>query len=83
MMSEETQAAANLAAVATAAAHGERLAVLETHVTGIQKDVKEIRVDVKTLLAHQSSFQGGANLISRAAPWIAVLVSLTAILRTS
>lgn len=89
-MSEETQAAANLQAVATAAAQGERLAVVETEIKGIRVDISEVKTDIKAvrtdvsaLVASESRFQGGAGLISRVAPWIAVAISVAAVLRTS
>lgn len=82
-MSEQSQIAANLVAVQTAAAQGERLAVVETEIKAIRADVTEVKGDVKTLLASNSSFQGGAGLISRAAPWVALAVSIAVAIRGS
>lgn len=73
---DSAAAAANLAAVQTASLQGERLAIVETQVTDIKADVAEIKVDVKSLLASQAGFQGGASLMGRAAPWLSLLISL-------
>ena len=93
-MSEQDQsiAAATNAAVAaaTAASHGERLAVVETEIKGVRKevgfvraDVTEVRSDVKTLLASDNRFQGGTSLISKAAPWVALAVAIAAAVKGS
>lgn len=74
-MTEQEQNAANLIAVATAASHGERLAVVETHVSAIQLDVIEIKGDVKTLLGQQAGRDGVGAYLSRAIPWVALIVS--------
>ena len=82
-MSEQSQIAANLAAVQTAAAQGERLAVVETEVRAIRLDLTEVKLDVKTLLASDNRFQGGSSLISKAAPWVALVVSIAVAIRGS
>ncbi len=75
-MTEQDQQAANLVAVATAASQGERLAVVETKVTAIASDLAEVKTDVKSLLARAASGDGQVSLLSRAVPWVALLVSI-------
>lgn len=84
-MTEQSDAsAANLVAVATAGAQGERLAIVETQITDIKSDVGEIKVDVKTLLAGQAARDGVGAYFGRAVPWVALIVStVTAFILTA
>ena len=60
-------------------AESERLAVLETSMTGVQADVAEVKSDVKTLRARSERWQGGTALMRALVPFIAVGVSLAAL----
>lgn len=89
-MSEQERIDANLVAVATAGAQGERLAVVETELRGVRTDItdiktdlKDVRADVKTLVAGDNRFQGGSVLLGRAVPWIALAVSIAVAFRGS
>jgi hypothetical protein len=58
---------------------GERMAVLETEVGLIKVDVAEIKADVKTLLLANATGVGVVTFIRTVAPWVAIAVSLTAL----
>ena len=85
-MEQEGTTVAALAAVQaaqTAAAQGERLAVVETEVKTIREDLTIVKTDVKTLLASSNRFQGGTGLITRLAPWVALAVSVAVAMKGS
>ena len=85
-MEQEGTTVAALAAVQaaqTAAAQGERLAVVETEVKTIREDLTIVKTDVKTLLASNNRFQGGTGLITRLAPWVALAVSVAVAIKGS
>lgn len=56
----------------------ERMAVIETEVSQIKSDVADIKKDVKTLLAANSSGIGALALLNRAVPWLALLIAAIA-----
>lgn len=67
----------------------ERLAVVETLITTIQgdvstvkSDVTEVKADIKSILIHQAKGTGALALVSRTAPWVAVLISAIALVRS-
>ena len=55
----------------------ERMATQETLMAAVQKDVTEIKADVKTLLGTYNQSKGRKALI-RAIPWAALFTSFTA-----
>lgn len=58
----------------------ERLASLEATLDAVRVDVVEVKADVKKLLAWQSENIGGAGLLIRAVPWLALGVSFWALI---
>lgn len=67
----------------------ERLAVLETQVTNIytavsnsDKKLESLDGKVDTLLLHNAQQLGVRALMGRAAPWVAVLISAVALVRS-
>lgn len=60
----------------------ERLARLETLQTKDSKLLEEVHTDVKSLLAAQNRSAGLANGLSRIAPWVAIIISAVAFVRS-
>lgn len=57
----------------------ERLAVVETEIQGLRRDVTGIKADVKTLLAFQASAAGGLGTFRGVVPFLALAISILAI----
>lgn len=60
----------------------ERLAVVETKVDLISSDVSEVKADVKVLLAAKAASLGVTALIGKAAPWVAIIISIAVAVRS-
>jgi hypothetical protein len=56
----------------------ERLAIVETLVSGLSTDMAEVKADVKTLLERGSAFSGAWKLIVWMVP---VVISVVAVIR--
>jgi len=57
-----------------------QLGSLDSRMTGVEKDVTEIKTDVKTLLVGFAESRGGKNAITGSLPFLALGVSVLALI---